>query len=66
MTQRYAKEWSPFIIVTIILIITTVIFIVIVYQRWPGMVAGIIAGSLTSISIFLLMFTLKEQQLVYE
>lgn len=49
-----------------VLVIVTLMFILIIFRRWPGLVAGIVAGCLTSVSIYLLLLTLKDQQLVYE
>lgn len=50
----------------ILFVISTIIFIMIIFRRWPGLVSGIIAGSFTFISIYLLLLTLKEEVLVYE
>lgn len=50
----------------IMFVISTIIFIMIIFRRWPGLVSGIIAGSLTFVSIYLLLLTLKEEVLVYE
>lgn len=63
--RRYL-ELSPLLPFGMMLIISTIIFILIIFRRWPGLVAGIVAGCLTSISIYLLLLTLKEQKLVYE
>lgn len=50
----------------VMLILATVIFIMIIFRRWPGLVSGLAAGCLTFVSIYLLLFTLKEEVLVYE
>lgn len=86
--RRYV-QLSPLLPFGMMLIISTIIFILIIFRRWPGLVAGkidlnpvvllntiantkriscsgIVAGCLTSISIYLLLLTLKEQRLVYE
>lgn len=63
--RRYV-QLSPLLPFGMMLIISTIIFILIIFRRWPGLVAGIVAGCLTSISVYLLLLTLKEQRLVYE
>lgn len=59
-------DLSPLLPFGMMLIICTIIFILIIFRRWPGLVAGIIAGCLTSISIYLLLLAIKDQKLVYE
>lgn len=50
----------------VMMVMATIIFIMIIFRRWPGLVSGIVAGSLTFISIYLLLLTLKEEVLVFE
>lgn len=59
-------EISPLLPFAMVLVIVTLMFILIIFRRWPGLVAGIVAGCLTSVSIYLLLLTLKDQKLVYE
>lgn len=63
--NRY-YELSPLVPFAMMLIMTTIIFILIIFRRWPSLVAGIVAGCLTSVSIYLLLLTLKEEKVVYE
>lgn len=63
---HHYMDLSPLLPFGMMLIISTIIFMLIIFRRWPGLVAGIVAGCLTSISIYLLLLTLKEQKLVYE
>ena len=59
-------QFSALVPFGIMFVISTIIFIMIIYRRWPGLMSGCAAGSLTFISIYLLLLTLKQEVLVYE
>ncbi|CAD7090912.1 unnamed protein product [Hermetia illucens] len=64
--NRHQFEFNPLLPLGLIMVVCTVVFILIVFRRWPGLIAGIIAGCLTSISIYLMLLAFREQRLVYE
>lgn len=60
------NELSPLLPFALMLILSTLIFMLIFFRQWPGLVAAIVAGCLTSVSIYFLLLSLKQEKLVYE
>ncbi|XP_055375562.1 uncharacterized protein LOC129608224 [Condylostylus longicornis] len=66
ISVNHVFELSPLLPFGMLLIISLVICVLILFRRWPGIVAGIIAGCLTSLSIYLMLVTLRNPKLLYE
>ncbi|XP_055842372.1 uncharacterized protein LOC129909311 [Episyrphus balteatus] len=59
-------ELAPLLPFLVILTILFLLLLAVSFQRWPGLVAGIIAGCLTSTTIYLIMSTLSGDIPLYE
>lgn len=59
-------ELAPLLPFLVILTILFLLLLAVSFQRWPGLVAGIIAGCLTSLTIYLIMSSLSGDIPLYE
>ncbi|XP_055912035.1 uncharacterized protein LOC129946041 isoform X2 [Eupeodes corollae] len=59
-------ELAPLLPFLVILTILFLLLLAVSFQRWPGLVAGVVAGCLTSLTVYLIMSTLAGDIPLYE